>query len=90
MSNPSFIEDYMHMVDGTETAGSFGLSSDSVPIPFTEFPEEVVTLPAGLAWREGEGEKFLALLYAWAGFLCLCVPVAVGATTAIINTERTP
>jgi hypothetical protein len=57
---------YLHMIDGTETARSFGLSSEAVPIPFTPFPDEAVTLPAGVGWQEGEGEQFLGLLHAWA------------------------
>ncbi|MEP6670700.1 MAG: putative zinc-binding metallopeptidase [Chthoniobacter sp.] len=57
---------YMHMIDGTETARSFGLDGDVVPIPFTPFPTEAVTLPNQLAWPEGEKEEFLTLLRDWA------------------------
>jgi hypothetical protein len=57
---------YMHMIDGTETARSFGLSGDSVPIPFTPFPTEAVTLPEQLTWPAGEKEEFLTLLRDWA------------------------
>lgn len=57
---------YMHMLDGTETARSFGLYSDAVPIPFTPFPTETVTLPPQLVWPEGEQEEFLTLLHSWA------------------------
>jgi len=57
---------YLHMLDGAETARSFGLNSDSVPIPFTPFPSETVTLPAQLIWPEGEKEEFLTLLDSWA------------------------
>lgn len=39
---------YMHMIDGTETARSFGLNGDVVPIPFTPFPTDAVTLPEQL------------------------------------------
>jgi hypothetical protein len=57
---------YLHMLDGTETARSFGLNSDAVPIPFTPFPSEAVTLPRHLAWPEGEAAEFLTLLHGWA------------------------
>jgi len=57
---------YMHMIDGRETARSFGLNSEVVPIPFTPFPTDAVTLPAQLAWPEGEKEDFLKLLRDWA------------------------
>lgn len=57
---------YMHMIDGTETARSFGLSGESIPIPFTPFPEETITLPAQLAWPESEKDEFLQLLRDWA------------------------
>jgi hypothetical protein len=57
---------YLHMIDGNETARSFGLKSDAVPIPFTPFPTEAVTLPRQLAWPEGEKEEFLTLLRDWA------------------------
>jgi hypothetical protein len=57
---------YMHVIDGTETARSFGLKGESVPIPFTPFPAEAVTLPKQLTWPEGEKEEFLKLLRNWA------------------------
>jgi hypothetical protein len=57
---------YLHMLDGTETAHSFGLNSDAVPIPFTPFPTEAVTLPTQLVWPDGEKEEFLTLLHGWA------------------------
>jgi hypothetical protein len=57
---------YLHMLDGTETARSFGLKGDAVPIPFTPFPTEVVTLPPQLSWPEGEEQEFLTLLHGWA------------------------
>ncbi len=57
---------YLHMIDGIETARSFGLSSDAVPIPFTPFPKESVTLPAPLTWPKGEKQEFLGLLHGWA------------------------
>lgn len=57
---------YMHMIDGTETARSFGLDSEKVPIPFTPFPEGAVTLPPQLIWPEGEEQEFLSLLHGWA------------------------
>ncbi len=56
----------LHMLDGTETAHSFGLNSDAVPIPFTPFPTESVTLPPQLEWQEDEKAEFLALLHDWA------------------------
>jgi hypothetical protein len=56
----------MHMIDGTETARSFGLYGDAVPIPFTPFPKEAVALPEPLTWPEGEKEEFLTLLRDWA------------------------
>jgi hypothetical protein len=57
---------YLHMIDGIETARSFGLNSDAVPIPFTPFPKESVTLPAQLTWPKGEKAEFLELLHGWA------------------------
>ena len=57
---------YMHMIDGTETARSFGLDGQAVPIPFTPFPTEAVTLPNQLEWPEDEKEEFLTLLHDWA------------------------
>lgn len=57
---------YMHMIDGTETARSFGLSGERIPIPFTPFPEEAITLPEQLTWPEGEKDEFLKLLRDWA------------------------
>jgi hypothetical protein len=57
---------YLHMIDGIETARSFGLSSEAVPIPFTPFPKEAVTLPPQLTWPAGEKEEFLELLHGWA------------------------
>lgn len=57
---------YMHMIDGIETSRSFGLSSEAVPIPFTPFPKELVTLPAQLTWPKGEKQEFLDLLHSWA------------------------
>ncbi len=57
---------YMHMIDGIETSRSFGLNSDAVPIPFTPFPKELVTLPAQLTWPKGEKQEFLELLHSWA------------------------
>jgi hypothetical protein len=57
---------YLHMLDGMETARSFGLNSEAVPIPFTPFPDEAVTLPSIISWPEGEKEEFLRLLHAWA------------------------
>jgi hypothetical protein len=56
----------MHMLDGAETAHSFGLNSDAVPIPFTPFPAAAVTLPPQLVWPDGEKEEFLTLLHEWA------------------------
>jgi hypothetical protein len=57
---------YLHMIDGIETARSFGLSSEAVPIPFTPFPKESVTLPAQFTWPQGEKQEFLGLLHSWA------------------------
>jgi hypothetical protein len=57
---------YLHIIDGTETAQSFGLNGEKVPIPFTPFPAEAVTLPAQLEWPAGEKEEFLKLLRGWA------------------------
>jgi hypothetical protein len=57
---------YMHMIDGAETARSFGLRGDLVPMPFTPFPTDAVTLPDQLDWPEGEKEEFLTLLRDWA------------------------
>ena len=57
---------YLHMIDGTETARSFGLRGDAVPIPFTPFPTEAVTLPEQLLWPQEEKEEFLTLLRDWA------------------------
>ena len=57
---------YLHIIDGTETSRSFGLSGEKVPIPFTPFPEESVTLPQQLNWPAGEKEEFLKLLRGWA------------------------
>lgn len=57
---------YMHMIDGIETARSFGLNSEAVPIPFTPFPKELVTLPQQLSWPKGEKQEFLDLLHSWA------------------------
>jgi len=57
---------YLHIIDGTETAQSFGLSGEKVPIPFTPFPADAVTLPAQLEWPAGEKEEFLKLLRGWA------------------------
>lgn len=57
---------YMHMIDGIETARSFGLNSDSVPIPFTPFPTEVLKSPAPLEWQEAEEQEFFDLLHSWA------------------------
>jgi hypothetical protein len=37
-----------------------------VPIPFTPFPTDSVTLPSQLEWPEGETEEFLTLLHGWA------------------------
>lgn len=52
---------YMHIVDGMETAGSFGWNSKSVPIPFTPFrPEEVLTD------SPGTDASFLTTLNGWA------------------------
>jgi hypothetical protein len=56
----------MHMIDGRETARSFGLNSEVVPIPFTPFPKDAVTLPSQLVWPKGEKEDFLNLLRDWA------------------------
>jgi hypothetical protein len=57
---------YMHMVDGAETARSFGLSGDSIPIPFTPFPTDAITLPRPLSWSDGERNEFLNVLRDWA------------------------
>lgn len=57
---------YLHMLDGTETARAFGLNSELVPISFTRFPSETVTLPSLLDWPAGEKEEFLNLLHSWA------------------------
>ena len=57
---------YLHMIDGIETSRSFGLNSEAVPIPFTPFPKESVTLPSQLTWPAGEKEEFLELLHSWA------------------------
>jgi hypothetical protein len=57
---------YLHMIDGIETSRSFGLSSEAVPIPFTPFPKESVTLPEQLTWPKGEKQEFLELLHSWA------------------------
>ena len=54
------------MVDGMETAESFGLNSQSAPIPFTPFPKEAVSLPASMVWGNGNGAQFLDLLHGWA------------------------
>lgn len=57
---------YFHTIDGLETAASFGLKSEMVPIPFTLFPAEAATLPAGLSLQENEHDRFLDKLHAWA------------------------
>jgi len=57
---------YLHMIDGVETAESFGLNSEAVPIPFTPFPKETVGLPASLVWDNDEGTQFLNVLHGWA------------------------
>jgi len=57
---------YMHIIDGLETARSFGLRSEVIPIPFTPFPKDAVTLPAQLTWPNGEKDEFLRLLRDWA------------------------
>jgi len=36
---------YLHILDGIETAEHFGWTSDRVPIPFTPFPKAEVTIP---------------------------------------------
>jgi hypothetical protein len=56
----------MHIIDGLETARSFGLRSEVIPIPFTPFPKDAVTLPAQLTWPNGEKDEFLRLLRDWA------------------------
>jgi hypothetical protein len=52
---------YLHIVDGVETAGAFGWESTSVPIPFTPFlPEQMQ------ADTQGEDDSFLNTLNDWA------------------------
>ena len=52
---------YLHIVDGVETAGAFGWQSTSVPIPFTPFlPEQVQP------GTQGEDDSFLNTLNDWA------------------------
>jgi hypothetical protein len=57
---------YMHMIDGAETARSFGLRSEIIPIPFTPFPKDAITLPAQMNWPAKEKDDFLGLLRDWA------------------------
>lgn len=57
---------YLHIVEGTETAQSFGLNSDAVPIPYTPVPVEAITLPPELTISEEESELFFQRLYSWA------------------------
>jgi len=52
---------YLHIVDGVETAASFGWSSKSVPIPFTPLRSEQV-----MADAPGEDASFLSTLNDWA------------------------
>ncbi len=52
---------YMHIVDGVETAASFGWMSKSIPLPFTPFrPEDVLTD------AKGGDAGFLNTLNDWA------------------------
>lgn len=57
---------YLHIIDGVETAESFGMTSQAAPIPFTPFPKETVSLPASLVWEKGDGDEFLGRLHEWA------------------------
>jgi hypothetical protein len=52
---------YLHIVDGTETAKAFGLVSKSVPMPFTPFRSEEV-----LATAANTDTSFLSTLNDWA------------------------
>ncbi len=52
---------YLHIVDGVETAGSFGWAGKSVPIPFTPFKAQEV-----LADTPGADASFLITLNDWA------------------------
>ncbi|WP_395748937.1 putative zinc-binding metallopeptidase [Prosthecobacter sp.] len=52
---------YLHIVDGTETAKAFGWMSKSVPIPFTPFRSEEV-----LADSPNSDASFLSTLNDWA------------------------
>lgn len=57
---------YMHLMDGSETATSFGFNGKAVPIPFTKFPPEAAELPEGLALDPGENKRFMDTLHGWA------------------------
>lgn len=52
---------YLHILDGVETAGSFGWAGKSVPIPFTPFKQKEV-----LAGTPGMDTSFLSTLNEWA------------------------
>ena len=52
---------YLHIIDGVETASAFGLASERVPLPFTPFkPSEVC------AGEAGSDSSFLNTLNSWA------------------------
>lgn len=48
---------YLHMIDGTETARSFGLNDDSVPIPFTPSPRKPSRCPPASPGRRGRAKS---------------------------------
>lgn len=57
---------YLHIIDGSETACSFGFNSHSVPLPFTKFPPEVADQFLNLDVHKKEARKFMDMLHGWA------------------------
>lgn len=57
---------YLHIIDGNETAQTFGIHGQAVPLSATLFSDEAVTLPSSLDLDPRERARFLNLIHSWA------------------------